>query len=149
MKVVVVKCDDAGNIDISDLRAKAEQNSKSYTQDAFLSKLITTSDSLYDRIAAFMVTYPSTHGVFESTIKECCHIIHTVGGMVFMDGANMNAQVAFTSPGECGADVCHLNLHKTCSIVIASLASSASDDVRQVLHSSRRWWTRHGTRLRR
>ena len=95
-KVVVVKCDEAGNIDVSDLQAKATQYK--------------------DSLGALMVTYPSTHGVFEETIKDICQIIHDHGGLVYMDGANMNAQVGLTSPGMIGADVCHLNLHKTFSI---------------------------------
>lgn len=95
-KVVVVKCDEAGNIDVADLKAKAEQHK--------------------DNLGALMVTYPSTHGVFEETIKDICRIIHDNGGMVYMDGANMNAQVGLTSPGIIGADVCHLNLHKTFAI---------------------------------
>ena len=93
LKVVVVACDDAGNIEVDDLRAKAEQ----YKDD----------------LAALMVTYPSTHGVFEEAITEICYIVHEYGGQVYMDGANMNAQVGLTRPGEFGADVCHLNLHKT------------------------------------
>lgn len=92
-KVVIVACDDHGNIDMDDLKSKAEQ----YKED----------------LAALMVTYPSTHGVFEEGIKEMCQIIHDNGGQVYMDGANMNAQVGLTSPGAIGADVCHLNLHKT------------------------------------
>ncbi|MFT7604615.1 MAG: glycine dehydrogenase [Saprospiraceae bacterium] len=96
MKVVVVKCDDHGNIDIHDLKAKAEQHK--------------------DHLSCLMVTYPSTHGVFETGIKEICNTIHTFGGKVYMDGANMNAQVGLTSPGAINADVCHLNLHKTFSI---------------------------------
>jgi len=92
-KVVIVACDDHGNIDIDDLKNKAEQ----YREE----------------LAALMVTYPSTHGVFEEGIKEICQIIHDHGGQVYMDGANMNAQVGLTSPGEIGADVWHLNLHKT------------------------------------
>lgn len=95
-KVVVVKCDEAGNIDVADLKAKAEQHK--------------------DNLGGLMVTYPSTHGVFEETIKEICAIIHENGGLVYMDGANMNAQVGLTSPGMIGADVCHLNLHKTFAI---------------------------------
>lgn len=95
-KVVVVKCDEAGNIDVTDLKAKAEQYK--------------------DTLGALMVTYPSTHGVFEETIKDICRIIHENGGLVYMDGANMNAQVGLTSPGTIGADVCHLNLHKTFAI---------------------------------
>lgn len=93
MTIVAVGCDDLGNIDVAELRAKAEQYK--------------------DRLAALMVTYPSTHGVFEDSIKEVVDIIHTNGGQVYMDGANMNAQVGLCSPGEIGADVCHLNLHKT------------------------------------
>ncbi len=95
-KVVVVKCDDKGNIDIDDLRKKAEDNK--------------------DSLAAIMVTYPSTHGVFEETILEVTQIVHDNGGQVYMDGANMNAQVGLTNPAICGADVCHLNLHKTFAI---------------------------------
>ncbi len=93
MKVVIVKCDERGNIDVADLTAKAEQ----YSQD----------------LSCLMVTYPSTHGVFEESIKEICATIHQHGGQVYMDGANMNAQVGLTSPAAIGADVCHLNLHKT------------------------------------
>jgi glycine dehydrogenase len=93
MKIVVVKCDDNGNIDVADLKAKAEQ----YKSD----------------LSCLMVTYPSTHGVFEESIVEICGIIHQNGGQVYMDGANMNAQVGLTSPANIGADVCHLNLHKT------------------------------------
>lgn len=93
MKVVIVKCDENGNIDLVDLKEKAEQ----YSED----------------LAALMVTYPSTHGVFEESIIEICELIHQNGGQVYMDGANMNAQVGLTSPGIIGADVCHLNLHKT------------------------------------
>jgi glycine dehydrogenase len=93
MKVVVTKCDERGNIDIDDLRAKAEQYS--------------------NELSCLMVTYPSTHGVFEESIKDICALIHQHGGQVYMDGANMNAQVGLTSPATIGADVCHLNLHKT------------------------------------
>lgn len=96
MKVVVVKCDEEGNIDIADLREKAEANAAD--------------------LSCLMVTYPSTHGVFETGIKEICQIIHEFGGLVYMDGANMNAQVGLTSPGLIQADVCHLNLHKTFAI---------------------------------
>ena len=95
-KVVVVKCDDAGNIDLTDLVSKAVQYK--------------------DNLGALMITYPSTHGVFEETIKDICQSIHDNGGLVYMDGANMNAQVGITSPGIIGADVCHLNLHKTFAI---------------------------------
>ncbi|WP_066834318.1 aminomethyl-transferring glycine dehydrogenase [Rufibacter ruber] len=93
MKVVIVKCDERGNIDVADLKAKAEQHK--------------------DDLSCLMVTYPSTHGVYEESILEICEIIHQYGGRVYMDGANMNAQVGLTSPGNIGADVCHLNLHKT------------------------------------
>ncbi|MCU0470573.1 MAG: aminomethyl-transferring glycine dehydrogenase [Arcicella sp.] len=93
MKVVVTKCDENGNIDLVDLREKAQQNA--------------------DYLSCLMVTYPSTHGVFEESIKEICAMIHEFGGQVYMDGANMNAQVGLTSPATIGADVCHLNLHKT------------------------------------
>jgi len=93
MKVVAVACDTSGNIDVADLRAKAEAHKAD--------------------LSCLMITYPSTHGVFEETIREICEIIHANGGQVYMDGANMNAQVGLTSPGFIGADVCHLNLHKT------------------------------------
>jgi glycine dehydrogenase len=96
MDIVVVKCDEKGNIEVSDLRAKAEQHK--------------------DKLSCLMVTYPSTHGVFEESIMEITSIIHQNGGQVYMDGANMNAQVGLTSPGNIGADVCHLNLHKTFAI---------------------------------
>ena len=96
MKVVVVKSDEDGHIDIQDLKTKADL----YKKD----------------LAGLMVTYPSTHGVFEEGIKDICRIIHENGGLVYMDGANMNAQVGLTSPGYIGADVCHLNLHKTFAI---------------------------------
>ncbi len=96
MKVVVVKCDDNGNIDVNDLRAKAELHR--------------------ENLSAFMITYPSTHGVFEEQVIAMTSIIHENGGQVYMDGANMNAQVGLTSPGNIGADVCHLNLHKTFAI---------------------------------
>ena len=92
---VTVKCDDKGNIDLEDFRAKAEANK--------------------DNLAASMITYPSTHGIFEADIKEMCEIVHACGGQLYMDGANMNAQVGLTNPGTIGADVCHLNLHKTFS----------------------------------
>jgi len=95
-QVVVVKCDEYGDIDINDLKQKAEQYK--------------------DRLSALMVTYPSTHGVFEEEIKEMCEIIHHYGGQVYMDGANLNAQVGLTKPKLIGADVCHLNLHKTFAI---------------------------------
>jgi len=93
MKIVPVKCKPNGELDIGDLKAKAEKHS--------------------DKLAAFMVTYPSTYGVYEPAIREAIDIIHQNGGQVYMDGANMNAQVGLTSPGDLGADVCHLNLHKT------------------------------------
>ena len=93
LKIVVIACDRAGNIDLDDLRARAAGHA--------------------DRLAALMVTYPSTHGVFEAAIRDVCAIVHDHGGQVYMDGANMNAQLGLTSPGAIGADVCHLNLHKT------------------------------------
>lgn len=93
MKVVVVKCNERGDVDVDDLRAKAEQYK--------------------DNLAALMITYPSTHGAFEEGILDIINIIHENGGLVFMDGANMNGQIGLTSPGHMGADVCHLNLHKT------------------------------------
>jgi glycine dehydrogenase len=93
LKVVVVKTDDQGNIDVADLTAKAEQHR--------------------DHLAALMVTYPSTHGVFEESIRDVCDVVHANGGQVYMDGANMNAMVGLCRPGDVGADVCHLNLHKT------------------------------------
>ncbi|MDO8992196.1 MAG: aminomethyl-transferring glycine dehydrogenase, partial [Daejeonella sp.] len=93
MKIIIVKCDERGNIDVVDLKAKAEEHA---------------SD-----LSCLMVTYPSTHGVFEESIIEICEVIHKNGGQVYMDGANMNAQVGLTSPATIGADVCHLNLHKT------------------------------------
>ncbi len=95
-KVVVTKCDEAGNIDVEDLKLNALKHK--------------------DNLAGLMVTYPSTHGVFEENIKDICALIHENGGLVYMDGANMNAQVGLTSPGNIGADVCHLNLHKTFAI---------------------------------
>ena len=96
LKVVAIACDKDGNIDVADLRAKAEAHKND--------------------LACLMVTYPSTHGVFEETIKEICEIIHANGGQVYMDGANLNAQVGLCRPADIGADVCHLNLHKTFSI---------------------------------
>jgi glycine dehydrogenase len=96
LKVVVVATDTNGNVDVPDLKAKAEQHR--------------------ERLAALMITYPSTHGVFEDSIQEICSVIHQHGGQVYMDGANMNAQVGLTSPAAIGADVCHLNLHKTFAI---------------------------------
>ncbi len=95
-KVVVVECDDQGNVDVADLKTKAGAHAR--------------------ELGALMITYPSTHGVFEEAIKEICSIVHAHGGQVYMDGANMNAQVGLCRPGDVGADVCHLNLHKTFSI---------------------------------
>ena len=92
-RVVFVNCDEFGNVDVNDLRSK--------------------TDAYREELGAFMITYPSTHGVFEERIREICTIVHDGGGQVYMDGANMNAQVGITSPGLIGADVCHLNLHKT------------------------------------
>ncbi len=96
MTIIVTKCDDKGNIDLADLRAKAQQHK--------------------ENLSCLMVTYPSTHGVYEESIMEITKMIHDNGGLVYMDGANMNAQVGLTSPGNIGADVCHLNLHKTFAI---------------------------------
>ena len=96
LDIVVVKCDENGNVDLSDWKDKAE--------------------SLKDVLLGCMITYPSTHGIFETNIREMCNIIHQNGGQVYMDGANMNAQVGLTNPGKIGADVCHLNLHKTFAI---------------------------------
>ncbi|BAX80667.1 aminomethyl-transferring glycine dehydrogenase [Labilibaculum antarcticum] len=96
MNVVIVKCDENGNVDFADLKEKAEKHK--------------------DDLCAYMITYPSTHGVFETGIKEMMNLIHENGGQVYMDGANMNAQVGLTNPGTIGADVCHLNLHKTFAI---------------------------------
>ena len=93
MKVVVVDCDKNGNVDMADLKAKAEEAG--------------------DHLSCIMVTYPSTHGVYEEGIREICELVHEFGGQVYMDGANMNAQVGVTSPGYIGSDVSHLNLHKT------------------------------------
>ena len=93
MKVVPVACDERGNIDLADLEAKAKEH--------------------HDKLAALMITYPSTHGVFEEGVRRVCQIVHAHGGQVYMDGANMNAQVGLCRPGDFGADVCHLNLHKT------------------------------------
>jgi glycine dehydrogenase len=93
MKVVVVACDDSGNVDLADLKAKAEANATN--------------------LAALMITYPSTHGVFEESVKDICDVVHAHGGQVYLDGANLNAQVGLVRPAELGADVCHMNLHKT------------------------------------
>jgi glycine dehydrogenase len=93
MQVVVTKCDDNGNVDMADLKAKCEQHSAN--------------------LAAILITYPSTHGVFETSVKELCALMHSHGGRVYVDGANMNALVGVAAPGEFGGDVSHLNLHKT------------------------------------
>jgi glycine dehydrogenase len=93
LRVIAVRCDDGGNVDVADLEAKAAQHA--------------------DKLAALMITYPSTHGVYEETIQQVCEIVHRNGGQVYLDGANMNALVGLARPGELGADVCHLNLHKT------------------------------------
>ncbi|EFC45486.1 predicted protein [Naegleria gruberi] len=96
LKVVVVECDKLGNVDVEDLKLKISQHK--------------------DKVASLMITYPSTHGVYEERVQEICNLIHEAGAQVYLDGANMNAQVALTSPGKIGADVCHLNLHKTFAI---------------------------------
>jgi glycine dehydrogenase len=93
MRIVVVACDGSGNVDVEDLVRKIAEHR--------------------DRLAALMITYPSTHGVFESTVGEICRFVHEAGGQVYMDGANLNAQAGLTAPGRIGADVCHMNLHKT------------------------------------
>jgi glycine dehydrogenase len=93
LDVVIVACDEAGNVDLADLRAKAEKHA--------------------DRLAALMITYPSTHGVFEQDVREICQAVHDHGGQVYLDGANLNALVGLVRPAEIGADVCHMNLHKT------------------------------------
>jgi glycine dehydrogenase len=93
MKVVVVRCTDDGNVDIEDLRAKAAQHRET--------------------LAALMITYPSTHGVFEQDVRDICKAVHAHGGQVYLDGANLNAMVGLVRPGDIGADVCHMNLHKT------------------------------------
>src|SRR3546814_837091 len=93
MRVVVVGCDDSGNVDIDDLKAKVAQHGP--------------------QLAAIMITYPSTHGVFEEAVTEICDIVHQAGGQVYLDGANLNAQVGLARPGKFGADVSHFNLHKT------------------------------------
>ena len=98
LQVVTVKCDEKGNLDMADLKAKAEKNK--------------------DSLAAIMITYPSTYGVFEDHVKEVCQLIHDNGGQVYMDGANLNAQMGLCTPAEIGADVCHLNLHKTCKFLL-------------------------------
>ena len=118
MKVVTVKCEENGNLDLADLRHKA---------------------ALYkDKLAATMITYPSTYGVFEETIIEACKIIHDNGGQVYMDGANLNAQIGVCKPAEIGADVCHLNLHKTFCIPHGTMLSF-------ILILYRWWWTWNGT----
>ena len=93
MRVVVVACDEAGNVDVADLHAKVDQHA--------------------ERLAAIMLTYPSTHGVFEVDIQEICAAVHDAGGQVYVDGANLNAMVGLAKPGRFGSDVSHLNLHKT------------------------------------
>jgi glycine dehydrogenase len=113
MKVVVIKTDENGNIDMTDLRNKVELHKKD--------------------LAGLMVTYPSTHGVFEESIREVCELIHQNGGQVYMDGANMNAQVGLTSPANIGADVCHLNLHKTFLTGVVGLEWDRSVS-RNILH---------------
>ena len=93
MRVVVVKCDDDGNVDFDDLKAKAHEHAHD--------------------LSALMVTYPSTHGVYEANIRDVCAVVHECGGQVYLDGANLNALVGLAKPGQFGADVSHLNLHKT------------------------------------
>jgi glycine dehydrogenase len=93
MEVIIVRCDAHGNVDLGDLQTKCDQHA--------------------NRLAALMVTYPSTHGVFEEAIREVCDIVHRAGGQVYVDGANLNAQVGLTRPADYGSDVSHFNLHKT------------------------------------
>ena len=107
MKVVAVACDDRGNVDMDDLKSKIETYRES--------------------LAAIMVTYPSTHGVFEPGIAEICALVHRCGGQVYLDGANLNAQVGLAKPGLYGADVCHLNLHKTFCIPHGGYRRSCAD----------------------
>ena len=130
MRVVVVRCDNDGNVDLDDLRAKAEEHAA--------------------HLAALMITYPSTHGVFEEGIREICALIHRHGGQVYMDGANMNAQVGLTSPASIGADVCHLNLHKTsASRMAAAGRASARSAWRRISRRTcrtTRCWPRRGRR---
>merc|ERR1711981_502808 len=116
MKVVVVKTGDDGAVDVADLKAKAEKHS--------------------DKLSCVMITYPSTYGVFEESVVEICDVIHGHGGQVYMDGANMNAQVGYCSPGEIGADVCHLNLHKTFCIPHGGGGSSAMGPIAAAPYSS-------------
>lgn len=104
MKIVVVGCDKRGNVDMEDLRAKAAE--------------------VADNLSCIMITYPSTHGVYEETVSEICEVIHQHGGQVYLDGANMNAQVGVTTPGFIGADVSHLNLHKTFAIPHAAVVQA-------------------------
>ena len=108
MEVIVVNCDTNGNVDLVDLKNKAEQHSKN--------------------LAAIMITYPSTHGVFEAGVQELCEIIHQHGGQVYIDGANMNALVGTAAPGHFGGDVSHLNLHKTFCIPCLLYTSDAADE---------------------
>ncbi len=120
LRVIPVACDRNGNIDVADLRAKAAQHAAN--------------------LAALMVTYPSTHGVFETAIRDICAIVHQHGGQVYMDGANLNAQVGLTSPGRIGADVCHLNLHKTFCLSAGTpvvLADGVSRPIEQLLRGQR------------
>src|SRR5262249_20833128 len=127
MEVVVVSCDASGNVDLSDLRAKAEAHA--------------------ERLAAIMITYPSTHGVFEREIRTICDIVHAYGGQVYLDGANLNAQVGLARPGDYGADVSHVNLHKLCRMAAAGRAWARSAS----RHISRRFFrdTRSGRARRR
>ena len=106
MRVVVVACDARGNVDVEDLRNKASEHK--------------------ERLAALMITYPSTHGVFEEAIREICAIVHDCGGQVYIDGANMNAMVGLCAPGKFGGDVSHLNLHKTFCIPTAAAARASA-----------------------
>ena len=125
MRIVAIGCDDEGNVDMADLKAKAAKHADKVwhpTHTVTHTRSYPRRDSHFSphmlpprpaQLSALMITYPSTHGVFEETITEVCDIVHQNGGQVYMDGANMNAQVGLCGPGYFGADVCHLNLHKT------------------------------------
>ena len=124
MRIVAIGCDDEGNVDMADLKAKAAKHADKvwHPPTPAHTRSYPRRDSHFSphmlpprpaQLSALMITYPSTHGVFEETITEVCDIVHQNGGQVYMDGANMNAQVGLCGPGYFGADVCHLNLHKT------------------------------------
>ena len=130
MDVIIVKCETNGDLDMEDL----EKNAAKYK----------------DRLAAFMVTYPSTYGVFETGVTEACNIIHKYGGQVYMDGANLNAQIGLCTPAEIGADVCHLNLHKTLVSLDDFFHScvTLTDLMLIIVHSAWWRWSWYGTNMR-